>query len=244
LTKVDDSRTSTIYRMGNPESTEDPKKIPTSDAALHRIATGGIIFLVLAALAFCTAIAAILIRIFVESKYKQPETITLIEMANDYLPSVLAFLMGIVAAFIGYALLRVAGTATKEVIPKQDKDLLNKMLEEGNHDGINEYIKLGSLSGVIGSFTKLGITGLPLATIGLTTFFSVLGLTPSGSQGALFDLAKLTLGAFIGSYVQRQGSESIRPLSTHEASTAPTTKRSSERSSADSSSQKATLETR
>jgi len=160
-------------------------------------------------------------------------------MGRDLLPSCLAVLIGIIAAVIGYGLLRAAGTATKEVIPKQDKDLLSEMLRLGNHDGINEYIKLGSLSGVIGSFTKLGITGLPLATIGLTTFFSVLGLMLPSSSQALFDLAKLTLGAFIGSYVQRQGSESIRPLPTHEASIAATTKPSSETSSADSSSQKA-----
>jgi hypothetical protein len=52
-----------------------------------------------------------------------------------------------------------------------------------------------------GSFTQLGLTGLPLATIGLTLFFSFLALVhPDG----FLDLTKLTLGAFIGSFVQRQ----------------------------------------
>jgi hypothetical protein len=210
----DDSRTSTIYGMEAPESPEDQTKT-VSGVALRSIATGGLIFLVLAALAFCAAIALIVLQIWCEYTQHHLEQVGVKEMMGDLLPSILAFLIGIIAAFTGYRLLWAAGTARKEVIPQQDYALLKQMLLEGNHDGINEYIKLGSLSGVIGSFTKLGITGLPLATIGLTTFFSVLGLMLP-SQGALFDLAKLTLGAFIGSYVQRQGSESIRPLPTHE----------------------------
>src|SRR4051794_27472114 len=49
-------------------------------------------------------------------------------------------------------------------------------------------------------FTKLGLTGLPLATISLTIIFSLLA---TANPGTFLDLAKLTLGAFIGSYVQR-----------------------------------------
>ena len=47
---------------------------------------------------------------------------------------------------------------------------------------------------------ELGLTGLPLATIGLTLFFSILAIR----FPAFMDLAKLTLGAFIGSFVQKQ----------------------------------------
>jgi hypothetical protein len=46
----------------------------------------------------------------------------------------------------------------------------------------------------------LGLTGLPLATIGLTLFFSLLAI----QYPNFMDLAKLTLGAFIGSFVQKQ----------------------------------------
>jgi hypothetical protein len=72
----------------------------------------------------------------------------------------------------------------------------------------------------------LGLSGLPLLTVSLTLFFSILastiwfiGLyvhTPGTTPGtdishdisaALIDLAKLTLGAFIGSFVQRNVSE-------------------------------------
>jgi hypothetical protein len=61
-------------------------------------------------------------------------------------------------------------------------------------------VRLSSLSGATGTATKLGLTGLPLATVGLTIFFSAISIF--GAQGFL-DLAKLTLGAFIGSFVQR-----------------------------------------
>jgi hypothetical protein len=64
--------------------------------------------------------------------------------------------------------------------------------------------QLAMSAGAIGTFIKLQITGLPLATICLTILFALLGLL-SGLQSPFYDLAKLTLGAFIGSYVQRQG---------------------------------------
>jgi hypothetical protein len=50
-------------------------------------------------------------------------------------------------------------------------------------------------------FTKLGLTGLPLTTVVLTLIFSF--MAAAGAEGFM-DLAKLTLGAFIGSFVQRQ----------------------------------------
>jgi hypothetical protein len=57
-----------------------------------------------------------------------------------------------------------------------------------------------------GNFTKLGITGLPLTTVLLTLIFSLISLMPIPTQRGdnFLDLAKLTLGAFIGSFVQRQ----------------------------------------
>ena len=51
----------------------------------------------------------------------------------------------------------------------------------------------------------LGLTGLPLATIGLTIFFAL--MYAYGGLEPFMDLAKLTLGAFIGSFVQKQVGE-------------------------------------
>ena len=51
-----------------------------------------------------------------------------------------------------------------------------------------------------GTFTKVGLTGLPLATIILTIMLAILGIF----NPQFFDLAQLTLGAFLGSYVQKR----------------------------------------
>jgi hypothetical protein len=91
-------------------------------------------------------------------------------------------------------------SAPKVVIPSEDRDLLESLIRDGNEKGIDQYVRLSSLSGTTGTATKLGLTGLPLATVGLTIFFSIVAIF--GVEGFL-DLAKLTLGAFIGSFVQR-----------------------------------------
>ena len=110
------------------------------------------------------------------------------------------FIIAIFSAIIGFLLIRAAGAATKEVIPRQDYELISKMLISANEKGVDQYVRLSSLAGLTGIFTKIGLTGLPLATISLTMFFTFLSIW--GDQ--FFDLAKLTLGAFIGSYVQKQ----------------------------------------
>lgn len=123
-------------------------------------------------------------------------------MINSMMPSILCFFAAIFSAGMGYLLLRTGGAATRQVIPRQDYALLSKLLIEKNQEALDSYVRLSSLSGFSGLFTKIGLTGLPLATIGLTIIFALLGLFVTGHP-ELFDLAKLTLGAFIGSYVQR-----------------------------------------
>ena len=63
---------------------------------------------------------------------------------------------------------------------------------------IDQYVRLSSLAKFTGTFTQLGLTGLPLATIALTLFFALLSIF----KPDFLDLTKLTLGAFIGSFVQ------------------------------------------
>ncbi len=113
---------------------------------------------------------------------------------------IVLFLSAVFSAVVGFFLLRTAGAATKEVIPREDFELISQMLRTQNEKGIDHYIRLSSLTGLTGIFTKVGLTGLPLATISLTMFFTLLSIW--GDR--FFDLAKLTLGAFIGSYVQKQ----------------------------------------
>jgi hypothetical protein len=94
-----------------------------------------------------------------------------------------------------YASLRYA-------ISPEDRKLLEPLIVEANEKAIDQYVHLSSLSGATGAATKLGLTGLPLATVALTVFFSTLAIFQS-QPGGFMDLAKLTLGAFIGSFVQR-----------------------------------------
>jgi hypothetical protein len=72
-------------------------------------------------------------------------------------------------------------------------------------DPIDQYFRLRSLSGISGNFTKLQVTGLPLTTVFLTLVFAAVAILPlpdSKLPAQFLDLAKLTLGAFIGSFVQ------------------------------------------
>ena len=94
---------------------------------------------------------------------------------------------------------------------------LGPEVKAAHEDAITQYVRLRSLTGFTGVFTKLGLQGLPLATIGLTIFFSLMYF----EDKTFIDLAKLTLGAFIGSFVQksvgeRQGSGGTVQLPTGE----------------------------
>lgn len=111
------------------------------------------------------------------------------------------FIIAILSAYIGYRMVVAAGGTTSVVIPPQDYSLLAPLVSDGKAEAIDQYVRLSSLSKATGSFTQLGLTGLPLATIGLTLFFSILAIFDAAN---FLDLAKLTLGAFIGSFVQRQ----------------------------------------
>jgi hypothetical protein len=117
-----------------------------------------------------------------------------------FLPVVICFMTALLCSFVGVRILRASGVATTQVIAPQDYELLGKAVSEGNDKAIDLWVRLSSLSGYTGTFTKVGLTGLPLATIVLTLLLAACGLF----NEQFFDLAKLTLGAFLGSYVQRQ----------------------------------------
>jgi hypothetical protein len=123
---------------------------------------------------------------------------------SPFLGPILLFFSAAVCAFVGIRLLKSSGAVSTQVIPPQDYELLSAAIREGNEKAISEYIRLSSLSGTTGAFTKVGLTGLPLATIFLTLLLAVLGIfVPK-----FLDLAQLTLGAFIGSYVQKKQADS------------------------------------
>ena len=125
---------------------------------------------------------------------------------GDFYPELLLCAIAVFVGLIGVSLLRSVGLATVvpgPVLNPKEWAMLAPQVKDGKEEPITQYIRLRSLAGFTGTFTMLGLTGLPLATIGLTIFFSLLSL-----KGAHFlDLAKLTLGAFIGSFVQKQVGE-------------------------------------
>jgi hypothetical protein len=121
-----------------------------------------------------------------------------------YLPDLIGPILMLVAALlvsvIGYMLMRSAYAAASEIIPTEDRAMVDEILSRMDpKEATNEYVRLRSLTGVSGFFTKMKLSELPLATISLTLIFTFLAIWAD----AFFDLAKLTLGVFLGSFVQQ-----------------------------------------
>jgi hypothetical protein len=142
-----------------------------------------------------------------------------------YVPHLLLFVTTIVSGFIGYKLVVAAGASPENPIPPANYALLAPLIKEGKAESIDQYVRLSSLSGFTGTFTKLGLTGLPLTTVALTLLFALFALLPldAESQKSFFDLTKLTLGAFIGSFVQRQVEQRRTAEAKGDEARAPTT---------------------
>ena len=140
-----------------------------------------------------------------------------------YLPHLLLFVTTVVSGYVGYKLVVASGANPENPIPPNDYALLAPLIQEGKSESIDQYVRLSSLSGFTGTFTKLGLTGLPLTTVALTLIFAALALLPTDpeSQKSFFDLTKLTLGAFIGSFVQRQVEQRRTPGPKADAARAP-----------------------
>ena len=134
----------------------------------------------------------------------------LILYLNAYSVPIFLIFSTLICIVVGYILLNQAGALVRTVIPKEDQEFL-KRLNLQDEKGVEQYIRLTSLTGVTGFFTKIGITGLPLATIVLTLTFGALALffDQGNNSSKFFDFANLTLGAFLGSYVQKKASDAV-----------------------------------
>jgi hypothetical protein len=117
--------------------------------------------------------------------------------------TIVLLIIGVVCALLGLRLLTTTQNALARTIPKDDLVMIQDAVIAGKAEPIDQYVRLRSLAGWAGTFTKLGITGLPLVTVVLTLIFSLIALLPVAKATEFLDLAKLTLGAFIGSFVQR-----------------------------------------
>ena len=90
-------------------------------------------------------------------------TLSQIELYNFFgriLSFALAPLIGLLAAIIctvvGTRLLRSSGAVTTQVISPQDYPILGPAISAGNEQAISQFIRLSSLSGTTGTFTKIG----------------------------------------------------------------------------------------
>lgn len=146
------------------------------------------------------AFVLVLTPIFRFSGVDSPENQSdFVWFVQNYADEVLGVIVIIFFSLIGLQLLGAAGKTTPRVIPDEDRALLEPLVRDANKEAINQYVILSSLSGFTGTFQKIGFSGLPLATAALTLLFCGLSLI----RPEFIEFAKLTLGAFIGSFVQR-----------------------------------------
>jgi hypothetical protein len=120
-------------------------------------------------------------------------------------PTLFLLLIGYIAVSKGRSLITTVRQKDVRAVPADDYALVRDAVIKGQAEPIDQYLRLRSLSGLAGNFTKLQITGLPLTTVFLTLVFAAVALIPLADTtlpGQFLDLAKLTLGAFIGSFVQ------------------------------------------
>jgi hypothetical protein len=180
---------------------DDFEKYAIANNLNRPLSIGGFVFITLSFIGF---IALGYMCVFVgpqtmPEKFSEQQPV--LAYTVSYLAHIIILIGTVVSAMLGVRLLRSAGSAYIRVIPPDDYPVLVDAIREGKSEAIDQYVRLSSLSGFTGGFTKMGLTGLPLTTVGLTLIFAALALI---DKGTFLDLAKLTLGAFIGSFVQKQ----------------------------------------
>ncbi len=218
-------------KNGSSESNNQPKSPPKSRLDKGALAFAGFIFLGV----FVSSIIAIIKWFFEE--YNQIansffsrllESIgsdnifdigvfkLLIVSLGIYLVPFSIALTSILSALLSYFILVKAFAIDENIVISEDRQFLSDIVNfeklSNKYDPIDVFVKFKSLSGITGFFTKINITGLPLATILLTLIFCLLGVfSPDSEASRFFDFTNLTLGAFLGSYVQRtQDTEEIK----------------------------------
>jgi hypothetical protein len=143
----------------------------------------------------------------------------LLYLIQHYGYSLILFGAGVFLTLVGMQLIGKAGKGTQTIIPPDDRVLLAPLIAAGKKDSIDLYVTLSSLGGFTGTFQKIGFTGLPLATAILTLIFAGLSFLEDAQPPQFLELAKLTLGAFIGSFVQK-GTDIVTKLEAKTGSSA------------------------
>jgi len=94
-----------------------------------------------------------------------------LDLVSREMPIITFLIIGVVTALLGQRLLTTAQMPYTRTIPKDDLPLVEDAVKQGKPEPIDQYVRIRSLSGWAGNFTKLGITGLPLTTVFLTLIF-------------------------------------------------------------------------
>jgi hypothetical protein len=210
------------YTLGQPMD-EQPSKSPTGGSPSRVAAAFSTISeRFLAASGVCLIVASVasfVTIIFTELRETKLIPNNWLGLLSRESSTIVLLIIGIVCALLGKRLLTTTQNALARTIPGDDIPMVQDAVIAGKPDPIDQYVRLRSLTGWAGTFTKLGVTGLPLVTVFLTLVFSLISLLPYDKATGFLDLAKLTLGAFIGSFVQRnvelrkQDSSSGKPTS-------------------------------
>jgi hypothetical protein len=200
--------------MSNTEPTTPPKRPGSVSQTLFGgmegvtplqriILFAAVIFSIVAAAAFIYGIISLISRVKLDEVDGQVDILKHVIRPNFNTFAIVA--IGIICALFSLRLFGKAGSLTSQVIRNEDRELLVPLIKAPNIEAISQYIRLASLSGFAGTFTYLGFTGLPLATVILTLILlgTAIGVNDDDMQKSIFDMAKLTLGAFLGSFVQR-----------------------------------------
>jgi len=133
----------------------------------------------------------------------------------NFTVEILLVLSSFLLGSFGLRLLYGANREAHSAIPEEDRTLLEPLIRDAKKEAVDQYVVLSSLRGFTGTFQKIGFSGLPLATVTLTIVFSLLSFS---GEDSFIDLTKLTLGAFIGSFVQK-GADPVSNLREREQQT-------------------------
>jgi hypothetical protein len=123
----------------------------------------------------------------------------------------------------------LSDSSARDYIPSKDRTTFESLIAAKDKEGLEAFLRFINMYGSTGYIARMRLSGLPLLTVALTLFFSVLATIiwfvglyfpdvdgkpgQNGISVAIMDLAKLTLGAFIGSFVQRNVSEPAKAKS-------------------------------
>lgn len=187
-------------RVKEPSETGEPSNVQVTPVESYRMrrwlsASG---YLMLAA---ASAMGLSMLMLFAHKSVEptNKEEGMIIWLMRNFGGECFVFLGMVFLGLLGIKLVGAAGKATPRVIPPEDRELLEPLVRDANKDAIQQYVILSSLTGFTGTFQKIGFSGLPLATVTLTLLFCALSFL----NLHFLEFAKLTLGAFIGSFVQR-----------------------------------------